>query len=91
MTRKSRKYQSDSDEELIAAEEDPNAIIYYNRDGTFRIEYIEDNNATKIDHKDDKSDQLFDVWESLGAFCRDRGLFLLDNTRFSDFCQLFEK
>ena len=89
MTRKSKKHKSDSDEELKAALDDPNAIVRYNYDGTYIIDYLETENQ-KIKPIVDHSDMQYDIYTDLIEYCRNKGLFLLDSSDFTSFVEFIE-
>lgn len=75
-----KKYAAyDSDEEFQSALENPNAIIHYNIDETYSIEYKEPSpEPVEEENKKDIGKITFDIHDALLDYCEEEMIPLLD-------------
>nr|QBK87699.1 MAG: hypothetical protein LCMAC202_00350 [Marseillevirus LCMAC202] len=91
MTKKKRK-NSDSDQELQVALQDPNAIVHYNYDGSYNIEYETPSPEPKY-KKAYKNyfNTMYHIYHQLTEHCSQQGLSFLDRGNISNFYDLIYK
>ena len=79
-----KKYNSDDE-----YSDDPNTVIQFDKYSIYAINNDEDYFDPVIDEINN-NDNLYFIYKDLTNFCKDRGLFLLDNVRIQDFRELIE-